>query len=175
MTNETYPDPVVGILAVGVLMAALRQRRQTGTGTFIDLSQREVTVAMLGEYVVDYSVTAVCPVRWAIDTHTWCRRASIPVRATICGSLSPSAPTTNGAGCAALSGNQTLAQDPRFTCVLLHRHHQTGHPARSAASWTQEREHYQAMHLLQAHGVPAGAVLKGGETLVDPHLTAQGF
>ena len=30
MTNETYPDPVVGILAVGVLMAALRQRRQTG-------------------------------------------------------------------------------------------------------------------------------------------------
>jgi crotonobetainyl-CoA:carnitine CoA-transferase CaiB-like acyl-CoA transferase len=43
------------------------------------------------------------------------------------------------------------------------------------AAWTQEREHYQAMHLLQAHGVPAGAVLKGGETLVDPHLTARGF
>src|SRR2546422_11017319 len=60
-SNETYPDPVVGILAVGVLMAALRQRRQTGRGTVIDLSQREGTVAMLGEYVVDYSVTGRVP------------------------------------------------------------------------------------------------------------------
>ena len=47
MTNETYPDPVVGILVVGALMAALRRRRQTGQGTFIDLSQREVAVTLL--------------------------------------------------------------------------------------------------------------------------------
>ena len=36
-------------------MAALRRRRQTGTGTFIDLSQREVAVTLLGEAVVDHS------------------------------------------------------------------------------------------------------------------------
>src|SRR5262245_15950901 len=57
MTNETYPDPVVGILAVGALMAALRQRRRTGTGTLIDLSQREITATLLGESLVDYSLT----------------------------------------------------------------------------------------------------------------------
>src|SRR5262247_2258121 len=57
MTNETYPDPVVGIVAVGALMAALRRRRQTGKGAFIDLSQREVAVALLGEAVVDYSLS----------------------------------------------------------------------------------------------------------------------
>jgi crotonobetainyl-CoA:carnitine CoA-transferase CaiB-like acyl-CoA transferase len=57
MTNETYPDPVVGILAVGAFMAALRRRRQTGSGSFVDLSQREVTATMLGEYLVDYALT----------------------------------------------------------------------------------------------------------------------
>jgi crotonobetainyl-CoA:carnitine CoA-transferase CaiB-like acyl-CoA transferase len=31
------------------------------------------------------------------------------------------------------------------------------------------------MHMLQAHGVPAGAVLKGGETIADPHREARGF
>lgn len=43
------------------------------------------------------------------------------------------------------------------------------------SSWTRQCDHYQAMHLLQAEGVPAGAVLKGSETIVEPHLDARGF
>lgn len=61
MTNETFPDPVVGMLAVGALMAALRQRRQTGRGTLIDLAQREVTAAMLGEHIVAHGTTGNVP------------------------------------------------------------------------------------------------------------------
>ena len=57
MTNETFPDPLVGILAVGVVMAGLRRRRKTGIGGFIDLSQREATVGVLGDALLDYSVT----------------------------------------------------------------------------------------------------------------------
>jgi benzylsuccinate CoA-transferase BbsF subunit len=71
-------------------------------------------------------------------------------------------------------GKSSLAHDPRFATVLARRQHQD-ELDQILAAWTQEREHYQAMHLLQAHGVPAGAVLKGGETLVDPHLTARRF
>ena len=43
------------------------------------------------------------------------------------------------------------------------------------SEWTGQRDHYQVMHLLQAHGVAAGAVLKGSETIADPHLQARGF
>ena len=56
MSNETFPDPVVGILTVGALMAALRVRLRTGKGAFIDLSQREVTVGMMGEAYLDYAM-----------------------------------------------------------------------------------------------------------------------
>jgi crotonobetainyl-CoA:carnitine CoA-transferase CaiB-like acyl-CoA transferase len=174
MTNETYPDPVVGILAVGVLMAALRQRRQTGRGTFIDLSQREVTVAMLGEYVVDYSITGRVPSPLG-NRHPYL----VPQGVYPCQGDDMWVAISVGSDdewrglCRAL-GQPTLAQDPRFATVLARRHHQA-ELDQILVAWTQEREHYQAMHLLQAHGVPAGAVLKGGETLVDPHLTARGF
>ena len=39
MTNETYPDPVVGLLSFGGLMAALQSRRKTGKGCLVDISQ----------------------------------------------------------------------------------------------------------------------------------------
>ena len=41
--------------------------------------------------------------------------------------------------------------------------------------WTGECDHYQAMYLLQVDGVPAGTVLKGSETIYDPHLEARRF
>ena len=162
MTNETYPDPVVGILAVGVLMAALRQRRQTGTGTFIDLSQREVTVAMLGEYVVDYSVTGRVPGPLGNRHPHLCRRASIPVRATIWVAISVGSDDEWRGLCRAI-GQLDLAQDPRFATVLTRRHHQA-ELDQILTAWTQEREHYQAMHLLQARRSCRGSAYKGGET-----------
>jgi len=174
MTNETYPDPVVGILAVGALMAALRRRRQTGKGTFVDLSQREVTVAMLGEYVVDYSVTGRVPSPLG-NRHPY----MVPQGVYPCQgddmwiAISVGSDDEWHGLCRAIA-QPDLAQDPRFATVLARRSHQT-EIDQLLAAWTQERDHYQAMHLLQAHGVPAGAVLKGGETLVDPHLEARGF
>jgi crotonobetainyl-CoA:carnitine CoA-transferase CaiB-like acyl-CoA transferase len=174
MTNETYPDPVVGILAVGVLMAALRQRRQTGRGTFIDLSQREVTVAMLGEYVVDYSITGRVPGPLGNRHPHLVPQGVYPCQGDDMWVAISVGSDDEWRGLCRAIGQPTLAQDPRFATVLARRHHQA-ELDQILAAWTQEREHYQAMHLLQAHSVPAGAVLKGGETLVDPHLTARGF
>jgi crotonobetainyl-CoA:carnitine CoA-transferase CaiB-like acyl-CoA transferase len=71
-------------------------------------------------------------------------------------------------------GQPELAQDDRFNTSLARYHHQDAlDPIISA--WTQTQDHYHAMHLLQTHGVAAGAVLKGGEIIVDPQLEARGF
>jgi crotonobetainyl-CoA:carnitine CoA-transferase CaiB-like acyl-CoA transferase len=52
-TNVNYPDQVVSLIAPGAILAAVRQRDQTGEPVHIDLSQREVVTFLLGEYVVD--------------------------------------------------------------------------------------------------------------------------
>ena len=174
MTNETYPDPVVGILAVGALMAALRRRRQTGRGTFVDLAQREVTVAMLGEWVLDYSLTGRV-VKPQGNRHPY----RVPQGVYPCQGddmwvgISVGSEAEWQGLCRAIA-QPHLAQDARFATVLERRRNQAALDQR-LAEWTQEQDHYQAMHRLQAHGVPAGAVLTGGEIITDPHLEARGF
>ena len=71
-------------------------------------------------------------------------------------------------------GAPAWASEARFATVLgrwQHRQELDTH----LSQWTATYEAQELMRLLQSHGVPAGAVLKGGETLVDPHLTARGF
>lgn len=174
MTNETYPDPVVGILAVGALMAALRRRRQSGTGTFVDLSQREVTATLLGEYIVDYALTGRVPSSLG-NRHP----LRVPQGVYRCQGEDKWIALSIGSdaewhGLCQAMGQPHLAQDVRFATILARRQHQV-ELDQILTSWTQEHDHYQAMHTLQAHGVTAGAVLTGGEILGDPHLEARGF
>jgi crotonobetainyl-CoA:carnitine CoA-transferase CaiB-like acyl-CoA transferase len=174
MTNETFPDPVVGILSVGALMAALRQRRQTGRGTFVDLSQREVTATMLGEAILDYTLTGRVARPMGNRHALKAPQGVYPCQGDdMWLAISVGSDLEWQALCQAMN-RPDLAQDDRFRTALSRKNHQTELDAVLSA-WTQRQEHYQAMHLLQTYGVPAGAVLKGSETIVDPHLQARQF
>jgi benzylsuccinate CoA-transferase BbsF subunit len=71
-------------------------------------------------------------------------------------------------------GRPDLAEDARFAAPPVRRRNQAALDAILSA-WTRARDHYQAMHILQGHGVPAGALLTGGEVIADPHLEARNF
>jgi benzylsuccinate CoA-transferase BbsF subunit len=174
MTNETYPDPVVGFLSFGGLMAALRRRRKTGKGCLLDLSQRESTAMLLGEAVLDFSGNGT--VAGTIGNR---HRDMVPHGVYQCvgddmwTAISVSSEDEWLGLCQAI-GQPDLAFDPRFEERNTRRDNQDDLDEIITA-WTMERDHYQVMHLLQAHGVPAGAVLNGSETIMDPHLAARGF
>jgi benzylsuccinate CoA-transferase BbsF subunit len=174
MTNETYPDPVVGILAVGACMAALRRRRHTGMGTFVDLSQREVTASMLGEYVVDYALSGRVPGPMGNRHPLRVPQGVYPCQGDDRWLAISVGTDAEWQGLCQAIGQPQLAQDARFATVLARRRHQADLD-QILTAWTQTHEHYDAMHILQTHGVPAGAVLTGGETLADPHLQERHF
>jgi crotonobetainyl-CoA:carnitine CoA-transferase CaiB-like acyl-CoA transferase len=174
MTNETYPDPVVGILAVGALMAALRRRRQTGNGTFIDLSQREVTVALLGEAVVDYSLSGRVAAPIGNGHPLMVPHGVYPCQGDDRWVAVAVSSDDEWQGLCQAIDQPHLLEDPRFATLPGRRRNQAALDEILAA-WTRAREHYQAMHILQAHGVPAGAVLTAGEVISDPHLEARQF
>ncbi len=173
-TNETYPDPLVGMLAVGALMAALRQRRKTGRGSLVDLAQREATISILGETVLDYSYNGRVsgPVG---NTHPMMS----PHRVYPCQGQDKWVAISVGSdaqwrGLCRAIGQPSLGDDPRFATLEARRANREELDL-LLSRWTQERDHNQAMHLLQAHGVAAGAVLKGIDVIHEPHLQARGF
>jgi crotonobetainyl-CoA:carnitine CoA-transferase CaiB-like acyl-CoA transferase len=174
MTNETYPDPVVGILAVGALLAALRRRRQSGKGSFVDISQREVTVTLLGEAVVDFSRSGrvAAPIG---NAHPFLAPHGVyPCQVEDTWVALAVGSDGEWRGLCRAIGQPELSEDARFATLPLRWRNQ---PALDEilSAWTRARDHYQAMHILQAHGVAAGAVLTAGEVIADPHLEARTF
>jgi benzylsuccinate CoA-transferase BbsF subunit len=174
MTNETYPDPVVGILAFGALMAALRRRRATGRGCLVDMSQREVTSMLLGEAFLDYSANGRVAGTMGNRHRDMSPHGVYPCLGDdMWVAISVSA-EDEWLGLCRCIGQPRLANDSRFQDLESRRLNQA-ELDQIISTWTLERDHYQVMHMLQAHGVPTGAVLKANETLADPHLEARGF
>lgn len=169
-----FPDPVVALLAVGTILAAVRQQRTTGRGTYIDLSQREVTTSILGEMVMDYTM----------NQRTWApmgnrHMAYAPQGVYPCAgddawvAITVRSDAEWGA-LARLIGRADLAEHEDYVSAVGRR---ARHDEVDAliALWTQERSAVQAMEALQSAGIPAGVAERGSELLSDRHLNARGF
>lgn len=174
LTNETYPDPVAGILGVGALIAGLRRARQSGQGQFIDFSQREATIGLLGDALMDFELNGRVagpignrdPVSAPHGVYR-CRGDDAWIAIAV---------ETDGQwrGLCAAMGEPDWSADGRFRAIAERRQFQDEIDAKLAA-WTAGFDHIELMRLLQQHGVPAGAVLDGVELLADPQLGARGW
>ncbi len=174
LTNLVYPDPVVGILSFGALMTALRSRLKTGKGCLVDLSQREVTTMLVGESILDFSVTG----RIAGTMENFHRDMS-PHGIYPCLEEDTWVAVAVGTedewrGLCLVLGNPELASDSRF-CDSESRHSNQNELDKIIALWTIKQDHYKAMHQLQSRGVPSAPVLNGNEVIIDPHLESRGF
>jgi crotonobetainyl-CoA:carnitine CoA-transferase CaiB-like acyl-CoA transferase len=50
--DVNYPDQIVSLFATGIVIAAVMEARRSGTGAFLDFSQREVASFTLGEEIL---------------------------------------------------------------------------------------------------------------------------
>jgi len=171
-TGFSYGDPMAGTALIGAVATALRQRRLTGEGTYLELAQRENLTMFVGEYLVDYSMNgSLRPPMGnrhpAYAPHNRYRCAGDDRWVTIaCESEEQFAKL-----CRAI-GQPELASDPRFATNAGRKVNEDELDAIIGA-WTSARGHYEVMHHLQRFGVPAGAVLTTPELLSDPQLRSR--
>ena len=173
-TGISFTDPYSGIVGAGAVLAALHYRRRTGKGQYIDLSEQEAAIPVVGYALMDYAMNGRLPERKGNRSHWFapqgCYRCKGDDNWLV---LTVRDDAEWGAFCDA-TGNPGWADDGRFADVPGRFEHHDDLDA-LITSWTQQQDHIEAMHLLQRAGVSAAAVLSPKEVLFDAHLRERGF
>ena len=163
-------DLTTGMLAANAILAALYARERSGAGQHIDISLLESQVAWLANVGSAYLVTGEEPPRYG-NAH-----ATIVPYQTFPASDGEFALAVGNDGqwrqlCAIL-GRPDLAEDGRFAT-------NPGRVANRAALIPLLEEHVRArpaaewVGLIQAAGIPVGAVRSVGQVLSDPQVLAR--
>lgn len=170
MLHVAYGDPVAGLNAAAALLVALRHRKRTGEGQFLDLSQSECIFPLAAHGILEQSVRGAAPARHG---NRW-----------------PHAAPNGTYRCAGEDEWLTVqvqdeAQWLRLRTVvgaslaafgdLADRVARRAELDAALSQWTQARDPVAAMHELQAAGVPAACQRPATALTLDPHLQARGY
>ncbi|KAG1647269.1 Succinyl-CoA:(R)-benzylsuccinate CoA-transferase subunit BbsF [Nymphon striatum] len=171
---NAYTDTVAPRFLTTTLLAALDHRRRTGQGQYIDQAQMESALHFQSPQLLDVQLSGhsarrngnfdaeMAPhdsYRCAGDDQ-WCAIA-IENEAQwqeLCGVI----------------GADDLAQESELQTAAGRRSHAERIDA-AITAFTAQHEPHQVMHLLQEAGVPAGAVQRSSDHLVDPQLEHRNF
>jgi crotonobetainyl-CoA:carnitine CoA-transferase CaiB-like acyl-CoA transferase len=170
----SYGDPTGGLHGAVAVLAALLHRANTGEGQYIDLSQQETCIAVLGEGVLEQSVSGAQPPRNGnrdpqMAPHGVFRCAgeqrwvAIAVR-----------DDDEWRRLAAAMGRPDLAADPRFATLAARKAHED-ELEELVGAWTLLRGPEEAADLLQRAHIPASVSMNSRDLAEDPHLAKSGF
>ncbi len=168
------PDYLSAAFGGAALLAALKQRRMTGKGQLIELSQMDATAYVMGATYLDYFVNgktlepvgnghrqyAPHGVYRCKGEDRWCAIAV----------------TTDGEWTALVKamGSPAWGREPTLE-TLEGRLREWEALEGRIGEWTRTKKAEEVMALLQGAGVPAGVVQDGADLFADRHLRARGF
>ena len=170
----SYGDPTGGLHGAVAVLAALLHRDATGEGQYIDLSQQETSIAVLGEGVLEQTLTGQQPPR--------------------CGNRSPHMAPHGVFRCAgeqrwvaiavrddaewrrmaAVMGRPVLADDARFAALTARKANEDALEA-AVTEWTMARPPEEVVAALQRERIPAFVSMSSRDLAEDEHLAQSGF
>jgi len=174
-TGTNYPDHLPNPChAAFALLAALRHRRRTGQGQYIDFAQTEPMLSLLGPTFLDLTVNGRLQQRRGND-HPWAAPHGVYPAAGEDRWIAVS--VMDDAQWAVLvdaMGRPGWALEARWQ-TMPQRHRARSELDRLLSAWTAGHDAQALMLTLQAKGIPAGAVQDAHDvTRVDPQLAHRG-
>jgi benzylsuccinate CoA-transferase BbsF subunit len=170
----SYGDPNGGLHGAFAILAALMHRARTGEGQYIDLSQLETSIALVGEGVMTQIMNGAPPPRIGnrdpyLAPHGLfhCQGNDRWVSLVI-------ANEDEWRRLCAGMGKPTLADDPRFATVAARKQHED-ELEQIITAWTEPLSAEAVTDALQAVGVAAYPALTNQELANDAHLHARQY
>jgi benzylsuccinate CoA-transferase BbsF subunit len=174
-TGTNYPDHLPNPChAAFALLAALRHRRRTGQGQYIDFAQTEPMLSLLGPTFLDLTVNGTLQERRGND-HSWaaphgvypCAGSDRWIAITVMDDA-------QWAALADVLGRPAWALEERWA-TLPQRWRDRQELDGLLAAWTAKQDAQELMLKLQAQGIPAGAVQDAHDvTRLDSQLAHRG-
>jgi crotonobetainyl-CoA:carnitine CoA-transferase CaiB-like acyl-CoA transferase len=166
--GTTYMDAASGPGAAFATMAALRYRRATGRGQFVEFDQSENILNHLGDVFVDCQL-GVTPRRWG-NRDPWrapqglyrCRGEDQWLAISV-------GDDEAWYALADAMGLKDLGRDPRFSDAAARQQHHD-ELDELIGEWAAGQSSLEAFHTLQRAGVAAGPLLSDEMFSADPHL-----
>lgn len=171
--SNYYGDYTAGTKTTSAIIAALYHRAKTGEGQYIEVSQTDATVSLLGPLYLDFFIN---------------KRVSPPL-----GNRHPCFAPYNAYPCkgedrwcviavfnedewqqfCSAIGSPDWTQDPRFQSTEA-RLQNVNELDENIRKWTRQYTPHQVMRILQSAGVAAGAVQNNEDLFFDLQLRSRG-
>jgi benzylsuccinate CoA-transferase BbsF subunit len=170
----SYMDPNAGIFAAVAVMAALVHRKKTGAGQYIDQSQLETAVALMGEGLLRHELTGAEPKRSGnhdpiMASHETYKAAGDADKWV---SIAVGTESEWRALCSAME-KPKLADDPRFSSSEARKRNEK-ELDRIITEWTSGRDRWAITRALQEARVAAFPSMSNKDLATDEHLRERG-
>jgi benzylsuccinate CoA-transferase BbsF subunit len=164
-----YTDSITPRFGIAVLAAALGYRDRTGRGQHIDLSQIEASLQFLAPELLDYQVSGHVASPMGNRSTVHAPHGVYPSRGSDRWIAIAIERYEQFRALADVVGSPEWLSDEDFRTPGGRRARQDELEGK-ISQWTSERDCFEAMYVLQRAGVPAGAVQRPSDLLVDPQL-----
>jgi crotonobetainyl-CoA:carnitine CoA-transferase CaiB-like acyl-CoA transferase len=163
-----YTDYTAPKFTVAALLAALDHKRRTGQGQYVDLSQAECSIHMIGRAILDCTVNGRVQTR-AGNALAECTPSGVyPCTGADCW-VALAAPTDEAWRALCRASGRGWENDPRFATPAARRENREALDVQIGA-WTGGFEPGSLELLLQATGVPAHRVSTSADVFADEQL-----